>query len=102
MAGHRLGRADRHARRMLAEDTFDRVGLSGVVVGSRSAMGIDIIDFEWIDPAAAQRQAYAPRCPFPFWRGSGHVVGISVGPIANHLGIDLGPTTSGLLQFFEY
>src|SRR5712691_778945 len=87
---------------MLTKDAFDRLGLSGVVVRGRSTVGIDIIDFERVDPATAQCQAYTPHCAFPLRRGSGDVIRIAVGPIADHFGVNLGPTASGLFQLFEH
>src|SRR6185503_5399678 len=44
VAGHRLGRTDRHALRVLAEDGLDRLRLVRVVGGRRRAVGVDVVD----------------------------------------------------------
>ena len=84
---------------MFPKYPLDRLRLGGVVVRGRRAMSVNIIHLPRLNPSTAQRQAHASCCPFPIRRGGSDVISITIGPVANDLSIDLGPSAPGLLQF---
>ena len=61
VAGHRLGRAHRDARGVLAEDALDRLRLVDVVVRRRGAVRVDVVDLERIDAAVWRARAACTR-----------------------------------------
>ena len=64
-------------------------------------MGIDVVDLGRVHFSTAQRGLHAAHRAFALGRRRGDVVGVGVGPVADHLGVDGGAVALGKLQFFQ-
>ena len=102
MTGHGFGRTDGQPSGMLAKHPFDGLGLGRVVVRRRRAVGVDIVDLGRLNVPAAQRLLHAAGRAFALGRGRSHVVGVTVGAIADYLGIDFRPATPRTFQLFHH
>ena len=64
-------------------------------------MCIDVVNLFRLNGCIFHGQGHAAGCPLPIRCGRGNVIGIPVGPIANHLGVNLCPPLEGFLPFFQ-
>ena len=64
-------------------------------------MGVDVADLFRRHPAIGQRQPHAGRTTCAAWCRGGKVIGITVGAIANDLGINFSTACPGSFQLFQ-
>src|SRR5436853_1202460 len=80
---HRLGRADRHAGRLLAEDRLDGLSFEFVVEWRGGAMGVHVSELAQRQSGIAYGRPHGARGTLTLRGGRGHVMGISGGSVSD-------------------
>ena len=102
MACHGLRGADKEAVfGMVAEDGFERLRFANVSDGSRSAVGVDIINVFRLHSGVFESHLHAACGTFAFGQGGCQVVGIGTDAVADELSIDMSSAFCSVFQRFE-
>ena len=65
-------------------------------------MGVDVAHQLRSHAAVGQSLGHGPGAALPVGGGRGHVVGVTGGAVAHHLGVDLGSTGFGVLVLLQH
>ena len=101
MPRHRLGRTHRQFEGLLAENPFDCLRFIGIVVFSRSPVGVDIVNVSGRNSSVLKSQSHAARGALALWSGRSYMIRVSVGPVANNFRINFRPALQRSISFFQ-
>ena len=99
VAGHRLGGADRHFRRMLAAKTCLIATTSALSPSGVEVPGDQVVHHRGLHRVLERPLHHLPR-PSPSSQGE-HVVGIARHPVADHLAVDRRVRAPGVVQLLQ-
>ena len=102
MAGHRLGRADRQARRLLAEDPLDRPRFRLVAERRGRGVRVQVLDLLWCKARICERGEHRPRHTVAVFRRGSQVMRIGTHAVAEKLRKDGSASTASVLSFFQH
>src|ERR1051325_9967868 len=86
---------------MFAEHLFDSGSFVSIVVLRRSPVRIDVVNVVGHKPGVFERQAHTAGRALAFRRRRGHMIGVAVGSISNHFGVDFRTAAQGTLALFD-
>ena len=98
---HRLCAADIELESGVAKHLLDGLGLGDIAYMGRCAMHVDVVDVLRLQAGVFQRSLHHQFGTEALGMGGGDVIGVGTHALAHHLGIDLGTTGLGMLQFLE-
>src|SRR3989440_9900654 len=101
MAGHRLAGTDWYAVGVFAEASFDSLCLCPIIVRSRSAMSIDVVDLVGTQPCFLQGAPYSSHQSFSTWRRLGHVICVDCCAVTHQFRENLCSPGPGEIQLFQ-
>ena len=87
---------------MVAEHLVEGGRLAAVVEGSGGAVSVDVVHLVGGDACVVQRLLDAGGAPGALGIGSGDVVGVAGGAVADHLAVDLGIPGQSVIQLLQH